>query len=127
MIGPVPLELGPTRFCPCTQNRTDLRDPIARTVRRYFGGEQHCTELEDLSWMLHAGNARRAGPWITLYDADVYHQGLENVASEDRPVLVVALAASSASAYQRGYIKRNISQAQKVAVGRFRSVDLAPL
>merc|ERR1711933_133549 len=29
--GAVPLAMGPTRFCPCTQDRVDLRDPHERT------------------------------------------------------------------------------------------------
>merc|ERR1712232_1395943 len=92
--GALPLAMGPTRFCPCTQDRVDLRDPYQRTIRRCFGGGSHCLDFEDLSWTLHDGNAAKDSFWITLYDADTYHQGLENVASRDRPVLVIALTKS---------------------------------
>lgn len=123
----VPLEQGPTRFCPCSHGRVDLRDPFARTIRRYFGGAAHCLDFEQLSWTLHLGNTQGSQLLATMYDADVYHQGLENVASTDRPVMVIALTKSIAAVRNRNYVKRNISQAHSDAVASFRYADVAKL
>lgn len=126
--GPVPLEMGPTRFCPCTHGRTDLRDPHERTIRRWFAGDAHCTNYTDLSWVLHAGNSRRdSAGWVSLYDADVFHQGLENESPVDRPVLVAALTHSIVGALERNYVKRNISRPMTDALIRYRHVDLGPV
>lgn len=125
--GTLPLAMGPTRFCPCTHGRTDLRDPIARSIRRYFASYQHCLEFDNLSWIFHSGalSGRAAeGVFATLYDADVYHQGLENVALDDRPVLVVALTTSQEAVHERNYVKRNLSKVHEDALIGFRSTDV---
>lgn len=124
--GALPLEMGPTRFCPCTNNRVDLRDPYERTIRRYFGGNQFCTQSEELNWILHRGvAAKNSNPWVVIYDADVYHQGLENVASRDRPVMVIALTSSLWDVHDRDYVKRNVSAEHTKALIDFRGVDLS--
>jgi len=120
----LPLERGPTRFCPCTQGLTDLSDPYARSIRRYFASRQRCLEYADLSWILHSEIASEGGPWVTLYDADVFHQGLENVSPKARPVMVIALTSSLAAVHQRNYVRRNISSAHVDALVKYRSKDL---
>jgi len=40
---------------------------------------------------------------VTLYDAALYHKGLANTASTDRPVLALAFAASEMEATKRNY------------------------
>lgn len=124
--GLAPLEMGPPRFCPCTNNRVDLRDPHERTIRRYFGGNQFCTQNEELNWVLHKGVAvRNSNPWVVIYDADVYHQGLENVSPRDRPVMVIALTSTLAEVHERNYVKRNVSAEHTKALIDYRGVDLS--
>ena len=44
----------------------DLRDPYARTIRRFFGAEGGCTQYSDLSWI-----APPDAHLMNVYDADV--------------------------------------------------------
>eukprot|EP00747_Dinoflagellata_sp_TGD_P091863 gnl/TRDRNA2_/TRDRNA2_165214_c0_seq2.p1 gnl/TRDRNA2_/TRDRNA2_165214_c0~~gnl/TRDRNA2_/TRDRNA2_165214_c0_seq2.p1 ORF type:complete len:166 (+),score=14.53 gnl/TRDRNA2_/TRDRNA2_165214_c0_seq2:258-755(+) len=123
--GGLPLTMGPTRFCQCLRSNPASPNPFDRAVRWYFGDKQACLEYEELSWTFHADSGAGAGPWATLYDADLSHQGLENISPEDRPVFVVALAASPIAVRERGYCDdRSISTEHLVAMNRFRGANV---
>ena len=84
----VTLPMGPTRFCPCTHNHRQR--PVLRKA---------CEEFANTHYDANSNLGE-----LTLYDGAVVHRGLANAAAEDRPVLVLAFAASLDSAQTRGYI-----------------------
>ena len=94
----VSLAMGPTLFCPCTQQDSTNTTPTASVVQKVFALGAKCEEFENT----HYRAVSQLGD-VTLYDASVRHKGLANTADVDRPVLVLAFASSLRQADERNY------------------------
>ena len=82
---------GPTLFCPCThsyhQKWRHFTD--GHTVYQRFGLDGRCEHQPETHF-----NATSTFGEATLYDSSLFHKGLANRSPGDRPVLVIAFAAS---------------------------------
>mmetsp|Transcript_52503 Transcript_52503/g.163015 ORF Transcript_52503/g.163015 Transcript_52503/m.163015 type:complete len:144 (+) Transcript_52503:1019-1450(+) len=105
-VAPVEAEMGLTRFCPCTQGSFHAPTAVGRAVHRHFGAAGRCVELLRLSY----DSLPEVGE-VTVYDATVFHAGLENLGHVERPFLDLSFAASAASVEARGYLEESLELA----------------
>lgn len=96
----VDVEMGPTRFCPCTHGDADPSEDRVDIINRI--NTQHGLNICDRDEALHYDAATKFGT-VTVYDGAVRHKGLENGSTRDRPVLVLEFAASAQTAALRDY------------------------
>jgi len=109
--------LGPTRVCPCTHGDFTTLDQDVFKQKRVLlknlyvksaggGREYTCERFGNTHY-----NATSKFGDIKLYDASLFHRGLANTGSEDRPMVVLAFGASAHEVAQRQYAKQgNLKQ-----------------
>ncbi|CAE8604323.1 unnamed protein product [Polarella glacialis] len=118
-LEPVSQEMGPTRFCPCTQNLLHHDTAAGRTVYRHFGLQRHCSIWKNLfyDFLPVLGD-------VTVYDSSVFHAGLANTATTERPVLCLAYVASkellSERNYTSGILQSKSAEARELAMREVR-------
>lgn len=109
----VNLSMGPTRMCPCTQQKMARSkagisdeetgatlDSVANFLNLFRSNHDvnFCEDFEDLHY-----EAETEFGEVTVYDGSVLHKGSANHATVDRPLLVLTFAASEKHAQERNY------------------------
>mmetsp|Transcript_20818 Transcript_20818/g.39115 ORF Transcript_20818/g.39115 Transcript_20818/m.39115 type:complete len:384 (-) Transcript_20818:101-1252(-) len=115
----VPMEMGPTYFCPCTGEALQREDwPASAAIKMTILKRKDCLAHHFAPFLTPRGT-------VTIYDGAMFHKGLENGSGRDRPVLKLEVAAEE-FAERRNYIQLASGPAKKQVL-RFRSAMGPPL
>lgn len=110
----VPLEMGPTFFCPCTGESLFREEwPASAAIKMTILKRKDCLATHLAPEMTKRGT-------VTIYDGAMFHKGMKNDSGKDRPVLKLEVAAED-FVDRRNYIQL-ASKAAKKQVKEFRKV-----
>lgn len=110
----VPLEMGPTFFCPCTGESLFREEwPASAAIKMTILKRKDCLAAHLAPEMTKRGT-------VTIYDGAMFHKGMKNDSGKDRPVLKLEVAAED-FVDRRNYIQL-ASKAAKKQVKEFRKV-----
>jgi len=108
----VPLEMGPTFFCPCTGEALIREEwPASAAIKMSILKRRECLASSLVPKLTRRGT-------VTIYDGAMFHKGLENGSGKDRPVLKLEVGAEDFPD-RRNYIQQATAAAKKQVL-RFR-------
>jgi len=106
-------DLGPTRFCPCTQ-RMATDNASAEGSWRFVAPAKLCEAEPSLGYSF----APASPGTVTMYDAAVVHGGGAVASTQERPILQISFASSAASQRQRAYLEQGFRDGETAEASR---------